>query len=126
MLVGGDKMPKAWTKQTHKKRKQFLQALRETGNVSRACEAAGIGRSTAYQWRDNDPDFAREWDEVIDALVDDLEQEAIRRAKDGSDTLLIFLLKGLKPDRYSDRLRAEIEHSGGINVEIAIPDEVDE
>lgn len=110
------------TTRTPKKRKKFIASLRLSGgNVSRACKAEGVPRRTAYEWREQDEDFARDWDEAVSAGVDDLEEEARRRAFKGtrkpvyqggervgyiqeySDTLLIFLLKGAKPDKYKDR-----------------------
>jgi hypothetical protein len=38
------------------------------------------------------------------AGTDALEDEALRRAKDKSDTLLIFLLKARRPEKYKDRV----------------------
>ena len=112
---------------THPKKRAFLLAYMQTGVVTAAAKAAKIDRRTVYNWLDSDPDFAEAMEQAKEAVVDMLEHEAIKRATTGkSDTLLIFLLKGMKPEKYSDRLRAEIEHSGGINVEIAIPDEVDD
>lgn len=116
------------TKRTAKKGEKFLEQLRETGgNVSRACKAEGIGRTMAYAWRAADADFARAWDEAVEAGLDDLEQEARRRAYDGtlkpvfykggecghireySDTLLIFMLKGGRPEKYRERFDVEIK-----------------
>lgn len=64
-------------------RAAFLAALRETGTVRDACEAAGIGRQTAYDLRAADPTLAREWDEALQDSADLLEREAVRRARVG-------------------------------------------
>lgn len=120
----------------------FLSALRESGVVRSACEAARIGRTTAYELRQRDPGFAAAWDEAMEDAADLLEAEAIRRARHGvrepviyqgrpcgvwvndagevvadgtpgaklvplavtkySDTLLVFLLKGARPDKYRE------------------------
>lgn len=109
----------------------FLAALAKRGNVSDACQAAGIHRSTAYEHQQTDELFAAAWLVALDAGADVLEAEAHRRAvsglvrkkftKDGdplidpatgdqyiereySDTLLIFLLKGARPEKYRDRV----------------------
>jgi hypothetical protein len=37
---------------TPEKEIAFLAALSATANVARACDAAGIGRTTAYEWRE--------------------------------------------------------------------------
>lgn len=98
------------------------------GNVSRACEESGTARQRVYEWRAADPAFATAWDEAVEAGTDELEEEARRRAYEGvdepvfyqgemcgtirkySDTLLIFLLKGRRPDKYRENVRTE--HTG--------------
>lgn len=122
-------MPAAITQFTAKKRKAFLAALAECGNVSRAAEAAHCTREGAYKLRGTDPDFAAAWDDALEQASDKLEQEAWRRASEGvlepaicgkglvydkdgvpvmvrkySDTLLIFLLKGCRPQKYRDNV----------------------
>lgn len=89
---------------------------------------------SAYNWRDNDPNFAADWDRAKELGLEALEDEATRRAFDGvdkavvyqgeitttvkeySDTLLIFLLKGGKPQKYRDR--TELSGPGGGPLEI--------
>jgi hypothetical protein len=109
----------------------FLAALAETGNVRQACRSIGRCPATIYKYRQKDPAFAAQWDETMALAMDTvLEAEAIRRAVDGvekpvyhqgqvvgtvreySDTLLIFLLKGWKSDRY--RERREVFHRGAV------------
>jgi hypothetical protein len=110
------------TKKTPEKYEKFLASLRKTGgNIARAARAEKIDRSTAYRWREEDKDFAARWDEAIQDGLDDLEEEARRRAYKGlrqaiyykgavvgyeyeySDTLMIFLLKGGRPEKYKER-----------------------
>jgi len=62
-----------------------------------------MGRSAAYAWRDEDPDFAAAWEEAIQESIDALEQVAWERAKDQSDRMLEILLKGHRPEKYTDR-----------------------
>ena len=99
--------------------------LEETANTTRTCKLLGISRQTAYNARKNDPEFANDWAESIDIGYDTLEAEAVRRAFQGvekpvyyqgkqcgfvteySDTLLIFLLKGGRPEKYAGRHRFE-------------------
>ena len=99
--------------------------------MSRACEAVDISRFTAYAWRDNDQNFAAEWERAKEAGVDALEDEARRRAFEGtakpvfhqgiqcgtiqeySDTLTIFLLKGARPEKYRERTSTELTGKNG-------------
>jgi hypothetical protein len=80
-----------------------IAAFVEKGNVSAACRAAGIGRRTWYDWLESDEAFATRAIEAREEVVDELVEEAVQRAKDGSDTLLIFLLKAYRRAEYGDR-----------------------
>jgi hypothetical protein len=100
--------------------KAFLTMLEETGSVTAAAKAANISRVTVYAHKRDDPDFAREWDEALDRAADTLEDEARRRATEGieeaiyhkgekvgtvrkySDVLLMFLLKGIRPQKWRE------------------------
>ncbi len=107
--------------------KAFLSVLAESGNIRLSCQAAAVDRSTAYRLRSSDETFLAEWEQAQEEAADLLEQEARRRAHDGwdepvfgsmgqglgsgeigavrkySDTLLIFLLKGARPEKYRER-----------------------
>ena len=113
-------------KSDHVKRAAVLAALAETGNGAKACASAEIGRTAFYEWV-KEPDFAKAADDAMEQASDKLESEARRRAHDGvdepvwfqgmqcgtvrkySDTLLIFLLKGAKPDKYRERTSVVVE-----------------
>jgi hypothetical protein len=63
----------------------FCAALAETGQVGRASAAVGVTRQCAYKWRKEDLDFALAWDEAMQIAIRGLEDEAIRRGRDGTD-----------------------------------------
>ena len=120
---------------TKKNREKFLAELRECGHVGQSAEKTGVNRSTVYDWRKADPDFEKAFQSALDAAVTQLEDEAKRRAHDGweepvwyegqqcgtvrkfSDTLLIFLLKANKPEKYRETIRNEITGKNGGPVE---------
>ena len=108
------------TKRTPKKEADLLDALRQGASVASACHTAGVGRSTAYEWREADTAFRDAWDDAVEAGTDELEDEAVKRAKAGSDTLLIFMLKARRPDKYKDRVATE--HTGRVNLTITPED----
>jgi hypothetical protein len=81
----------------------FIEALAQRPNVSRAARAAGISRRRVYQVREADPEFAAEWDDAIAGSLDELEEIAFGRAKDVSDTLMIFLLKSHRKETYGEK-----------------------
>lgn len=104
-----------------RKKRDFIDALARTGNVSEAARRAGLSRSRAYQLRRADRAFAGEWEEAIEVAVDRLEAEARHRAVEGieqphfhqgrvcgtvrkySDALLMFLLRAHRPHTYRER-----------------------
>ncbi len=116
-------------KLTPEKLTAFCAALAETGIVGKACAAVDISRQTAYQWREQVPEFAEAWDKALRIGVSALEDEAHRRGFDGtlepvfhqgakcgavrkySDTLAIFLLKAHNPEKYRENSRVELAGS---------------
>lgn len=119
-----------WTKWTQKREKTFLDLLRETCNVTSACQAIGASRSGAYKRRDENADFAERWDNAIEEALDSIEAEVIRRGVHGiddpvfyrgeqvsavkrySDNLLMFYLKGRRPEVFKDRSENTHHHDG--------------
>ena len=124
------------TKRTDRAREAFLSTLRTGASIGAACRKAGMGRSPAYEWRDEDEDFRLAWDEAVDEGTDVLEDEATRRARDGtvkpvfyqgqecggireySDTLIMFMLKARRPEKYRERHQIEHEIDGQLTVKI--------
>ena len=101
------------TIRTPKKRTVFINALCEGWSVRGACDKARMARSAAYRWREEEPEFAAEWDAAIEEGTDVLEDEARRRAMEQYDTLMIFLLKARRPDKYKDRNQTEMTGQNG-------------
>lgn len=104
------------TSRTDRARDLFIATLAEHCNVSEAARAAGIGRRTAYDWREADATFAEAWDEAEQEAADKLEKVAWDRATgtDKSDRMLEILLKAHRPEKFVDRIKAE--HSGSVPV----------
>jgi hypothetical protein len=80
-----------------------LQAFREAGTVAEACRVANISRTAWYDRVGIDPAFQAAVMSATEDVTDELEQEAIRRAKDSSDTLIIFLLKSRRSSLYREK-----------------------
>lgn len=128
-------------KLTPEKMTAFCAALAETCNVGKACAAIGISRTTAYEWRDEQPGFAERWDWALKVGVSGLEDEAHRRGFEGtdepvyylgevagtvrkySDTLAIFLLKAHAPDKYRENSRVEL--SGKLDINTMSAEEIE-
>ena len=61
----------------------FLRELAKGKSPAHAAQVAGLARSTAYLFRSQDTEFARQWLEASAEGVDRLEDEAYRRAVEG-------------------------------------------
>lgn len=85
-----------------------LIAFRKAGTVKEACVAAEIGRRTWYNWLEDDAMFAKQVFDATEDVSDELVAEAVKRAKDGSDTLLMFLLRSWRPEQYRETHKIEI------------------
>jgi hypothetical protein len=112
---------------------QFLAAYGKLGNVALAAEIAKIDRRTHYDWLKNDPAYAEAFRGAVEQAGDLLEAEARRRAVEGterpiyqggkrvgtvreySDALLIFLLKGTRPQKFRENYK--IEYTGAVRVQ---------
>jgi hypothetical protein len=87
---------------------RFLVLYAETGNVAESARGAGCSREAPYRRAKADAAFAEAWAGARETAVDHLEEVARKRAEAGSDTLLIFLLKALRPEKYRDRVTVDV------------------
>lgn len=110
--MSGDKM-------TPQAVETVLKALAEGRSRRYACDAVKIGRSTFNHWMDRDPIFKQNVADAEQRGTEFLEDEARRRAVEGtdkpvyqggelvghireySDQLLMFTLRGRAPHKYS-------------------------
>jgi hypothetical protein len=100
---GGNKRPEVYKPAPWEK--VFLEIYAESGNVSMAAKAAGVHRATVYEWKKYFPEFADKMEDSRQEAIGVLVGEAFKRAKESSDTLLIFLLKNLEPETFGDRAK---------------------
>lgn len=108
------------THSAQEKREAFLTAIADGQTVTQAAELVDVPRRTVYNWKRDDPVFAASWEECYDVGTDYLERVAQERAVNGSDLLLIFLLKGRRPGKYRDNVRHEVTGAGGGPIEFAV------
>jgi len=134
------------SKHTPKLRQQkldkFLEYLAQGVSIAKSIKLTGCSQSLVYNERTSNPEYAKKWDEARCKGAYALEEEAWRRAVEGvpediyhrgqvvgtrinySDTLLIFLLKGLFPERYSDK--RHIFHDSKIPMQFSLGIERDD
>lgn len=114
----------------HVKKRAFLVEYSQTGNLSAACHAAGVTSSTGYNWRNDqrheNQAFLQGVQKAKLMAIERMEAEVHRRGVEGfeepvfyqgrevgkvrkySDNLLMFMLKGCRPEKYRERY----EHTG--------------
>lgn len=94
-----------------KKQKQFLELLeKNAGNISKTCKAVNIGRTIFYKWCKQSEHFKKEYENVMENLIDEVESSLMTNIKSGDTIATIFFLKTRGKHRgYIEK--QEIEHS---------------
>jgi hypothetical protein len=106
-----DAVERATNYRTHRTeiaRAKFLAQLAQSGNVTESCQISGLPRATAYDWRREDQGFAQQWDAAMDRGADAMEDECRRRAMAGSDALMVFMMRALKPEKYREKAALDV------------------
>lgn len=108
----------------------LLAALEKNlGIVSKSCEAVGVNRKTYYRYREKDPVFKEQTDELTEVALDYVEGKMFQKisgvkvkGENGvytlppSDTMIIFYLKCKGKARgYIERSELGIRPLGGDN-----------
>jgi len=91
---------------------RFLAAFAESCSVQKAARWAGVHRQCHYDWLELDPSYPRRFSEARARAAQTLEDEAVRRAKDGVKKVLFYKGEPIKLKDgsiatevvYSDRL----------------------
>lgn len=136
------------TKRTKELERLFLEGLADGHSITTSAWAIGVHRQTAFNWRNTSEatkqddgtytdDFTLRWAAAVEAGVDRLEDEAVRRAARGyerpvfqggvmvgtvteySDTLMALVLKGKRPNLYNTE-RHEMSGPGGAAIPVAM------
>lgn len=121
----------------------FFKVLSETANASKACIAANLSRDHVYDIKRNDKAFAKRWEDAMELGWLVMEEEAQRRAFEGtekpvykggllvdvvrecSDTLAMFLLRGRNRKVFGDRKEVTV-NNGNAPYSILSDDELDD
>lgn len=96
------KKSKVQTKKKKTTKKQdwkpkFFKYLAKYSNETYACEQAGISKTTVYQMKLNDEEFAEQYEHAMQSGDDRIKLKARRMALRGSVPLLKFLMGQMQP-----------------------------
>lgn len=85
----------------------FIQAFAKYRTLGVTAKRMGLLRSTVETWVVEDPAFRESLVDSHEAMIDQLEAAAIRRALSDSDDLLKFMLRANRRAKYSDNIPAK-------------------
>lgn len=95
----------------------FLNAYKKRGLFHRAAEVAGLTAEDINYFLKNDEEFAAQYNLAKEQFVESLEEVAHTRALAGeSDTLLQFLLRANKPDKYNPSVAMNVNAPKGAQI----------
>jgi hypothetical protein len=99
----------------------FIKALAAGNSPAKAAEAIGSARSTAYDWKKEDPAFDAEWRNAVETALDKLEDVVFEGALNGDTECCRWLLKWRRRDVYNDteesRLTSQTNYIANITVQ---------
>ncbi|MCU7521939.1 MAG: hypothetical protein HF312_17120 [Ignavibacteria bacterium] len=82
---------------------RVLSEFAKVGVIGVACDNVKVRRAAHNRWLQKYPKYKELYEELKERFVDGLESVAIQRAKEKSDSLLMFLLKAERREKYGDR-----------------------
>jgi hypothetical protein len=100
----------------------FIIAYKENfGNITIACESAGVGRGQYKSWCDKDPEFRKRLAEIEpeEIMLDFGEHKLMERIAKGDTLATMFLLK-TKGKRRGYIERQEVAHEGDVVKQITV------
>lgn len=136
-------------KEFRQNQRSFLMAFAVCGDLVTAAKAARISLAAHWHWRRHDDEYAAAFEQATEMAGDVLESKAMQRAVNGvkkmkfykgqpitvqgpdgrempyvetehPESLVQFMLKGLKPEKY--RERHEVTGNAGLQVQLVLPD----
>jgi|TARA_R110001599_G_scaffold349271_1_gene577284 hypothetical protein len=92
------------------KKKKFVVGLRNNlGNISKACDAVGISRTTYYDWIESDDLFKEDVGHIKESLLDLAECKLLENIEDNQNIAIIFYLKTKGKKRgYIEKQEVEV------------------
>tara|TARA_R100001082_G_scaffold62196_1_gene34804 strand:- start:1316 stop:1672 length:357 start_codon:yes stop_codon:yes gene_type:complete len=113
---------------TEHHKKALLEALEKSlGVVTTACKKVGVGRTTYYEWYNNDKEFKKQVDDLQNVALDFAESQLHKQISENSTPATIFYLK-TKGKKRGYIERQEITGADGMpnNFQIEIIDKTED
>ena len=111
-------------------KKKLLEALEKSlGIVTPSCKEVGISRNQFYVYYREDEEFKKAVDDINDITLDFVENQLLRKIKEGSERSIMFYMKYKARKRgYTDSIDITTngENMNKIQIEIINPIKKDE
>lgn len=109
-------------KTEHIKKNALIEALEKSlGVVTSACKTVGIGRTTYYDWYNNDQEFKKKVDELQNVALDFAESKLHNQIADNNTSATIFFLKTKGKKRgYIEKAELDVTSNGQSITDIKI------
>lgn len=107
------------TEQFSPEKTAVLLNLANGNKIGKACSLAGIGRTTFYDWINEenggayDPLFAAEYERTVEGAIQVIEDSLFKTAKTGNVTAQIFWLCNRKPSAWKNIQRVDFYDRSG-------------
>lgn len=106
------------TKRTAETEKRILDALRIGATRKDASLAAGIGTTVFCEWMNKFPEFAEAVEKAESEDKLRMLAAITKASQEGSWQAAAWRLERKDPDNYGRRERQDVNHSGGLQIEI--------
>ena len=102
-------------------KKRIIEAMEKSlGVITTACRVAGVSRDTYYRYYEEDPEFAKQCNDIENIVLDFAESQLHKQIKGGNPTSTIFFLKtkGKKRGYFEKQVNENI-NSGMLKIEVS-------
>lgn len=118
------------TVKMQKRKRKFLSALAESGQVTKAAAAAGLKDSSqAYRWRQTDEEFREAWMRLEDDVAQVITDKLVERVVEGTEEPVFYKGEIVGRVRRFDNatgvalvkaMRHRFRDSGGSGINVAV------
>jgi hypothetical protein len=121
-----------------KRHKAFIAAFKTAASITEAAKAIGVDRAAHYDWLRDVAGYKEAFEAAKEEAAQTLEDEAVRRAMKGtteaiyyqgkavgarrvySDALMMFLLRGMRPEKYRQGFEISGPNGGALETALTV------
>lgn len=106
-------------KEEIQKKRRWLEAFSCTRSVEAACKMTAVSFNTVSKWASEDPVFVKDFDELKQGLLFEIESVAFDQAREGNEKQIQFLLKAWNPEKYGSQSSINLNVKKEVDVRLA-------